>query len=242
MSQMQLAPLADGSQPKTRGRRPHRAGVALTHRRQCRVEGCTEFARPIQGAVYCEAHATDTEGKPPRQCRYPGCEEPARQVQGARYCIGHATSLKYERTDRAMTLAAVCSCGQTYERRRRALSPTTTVWYDFCPDCRQASPLSLDALGKHRVPPDTVRHWLSQASQLQCDLCGARLSSQRGAGGVRAYIDHDHACCPGHRSSCGECVRGVLCPFCNGALGQYEALVRRIDLASIDSYLQGRRP
>lgn len=34
-------------------------------------------------------------------------------------------------------------------------------------------------------------------------------------------VDHDHACCSG-RTSCGKCVRGILCCFCNNALGGYE--------------------
>jgi hypothetical protein len=35
-------------------------------------------------------------------------------------------------------------------------------------------------------------------------------------------VDHDHACCSGN-SSCGKCVRGLLCAGCNTLLGHYEA-------------------
>lgn len=31
-------------------------------------------------------------------------------------------------------------------------------------------------------------------------------------------VDHDHSCCPGERS-CPKCRRGVLCIWCNNALG-----------------------
>lgn len=36
------------------------------------------------------------------------------------------------------------------------------------------------------------------------------------------HVDHDHACCPGKKDSCGGCVRGLLCSDCNGAIGMLQ--------------------
>ena len=33
-------------------------------------------------------------------------------------------------------------------------------------------------------------------------------------------VDHDHSCCNGN-TSCGECVRGIVCSYCNRGLGQF---------------------
>lgn len=35
----------------------------------------------------------------------------------------------------------------------------------------------------------------------------------------RLSVDHDHSCCPGI-TSCGKCIRGLLCSNCNRVLGQ----------------------
>jgi Recombination endonuclease VII len=43
-----------------------------------------------------------------------------------------------------------------------------------------------------------------------CGWCGRRPYK----GGRRLAVDHDHACCPG-KTSCGYCIRGLLCWSCN---------------------------
>ena len=46
------------------------------------------------------------------------------------------------------------------------------------------------------------------------------------------HVDHDHACCPG-KKTCGNCVRGLLCPNCNKNLGWVE----KVGTPAITSYL-----
>jgi len=47
----------------------------------------------------------------------------------------------------------------------------------------------------------------------RCACCGKEPKS-----GKRLVIDHDHTCCPG-ATSCGQCIRGLLCGNCNLGIG-----------------------
>jgi hypothetical protein len=55
---------------------------------------------------------------------------------------------------------------------------------------------------------------LYEAQGGRCATC------QRATGKTRRLsVDHDHKCCSG-RTSCGRCVRGLLCRPCNTLLGR----------------------
>lgn len=50
-----------------------------------------------------------------------------------------------------------------------------------------------------------------------CALCGRSIESlTRGL-----HVDHDHKCCPPN-TSCGKCIRGLLCHGCNTGLGAFQ--------------------
>jgi len=47
-----------------------------------------------------------------------------------------------------------------------------------------------------------------------CKICGEPEKYKN-----RLSVDHDHSCCSGP-TSCGKCIRGLLCSSCNRVLGQ----------------------
>jgi hypothetical protein len=64
---------------------------------------------------------------------------------------------------------------------------------------------------------------LLEVQRHACAMCGKPFEDEQ-----PIFIDHDHACCPDEKASCGKCVRGLLDLSCNTALGHIE---RRYELA-----------
>lgn len=67
-----------------------------------------------------------------------------------------------------------------------------------------------------------------------CAACG------QSAEGVVLVVDHDHSCCDGAKTSCGKCVRGLLCKKCNLALGHAGDDADR--LRGLVEYLENAKP
>jgi Recombination endonuclease VII len=71
-------------------------------------------------------------------------------------------------------------------------------------------------LGRYGLTQDQFDRLL-EAQEYSCAMCRKPFEE-----GQSIFIDHDHACCPDEKSSCGECIRGLLDLSCNTALGHIE--------------------
>lgn len=77
--------------------------------------------------------------------------------------------------------------------------------------CSPACAQSIYHLAKYSLTKE--RWWEIFDSQGRACVCGRTEHAKSW------HVDHDHSCCP-YGSSCGDCVRGILCEDCNHALGK----------------------
>lgn len=78
-------------------------------------------------------------------------------------------------------------------------------------------------LKRYGLTPERFQAML-EAQDYACTMCHEPFGEDQ-----RIAIDHDHACCPDNKRSCGRCVRALLCLRCNFIVGyveQYSELVR----------------
>ena len=68
----------------------------------------------------------------------------------------------------------------------------------------------------------------------KCYICNEPETAMQAGRVISLSIDHDHACCPGE-GSCGDCVRGLLCFYCNSRLSWIE----KVGLSAVEQYLIG---
>lgn len=141
---------------------------------------------------------------------------------------------------RPLDLVLVCGfCGDKFQWRgtpRGGRRPT------YCDDCRSLEGWLYNRTRAPRTPPSKRRsrqYHLRNRYGITNDDYDAMLAAQGGAcaicgkvSGSRAlHVDHDHKCCSGE-TTCGKCIRGLLCRACNNALGQLGEDCARIRAAA----------
>ena len=97
----------------------------------------------------------------------------------------------------------------------------------YCKECKKYIGASKN-LKKKSI---TVEQWI-EMSKAQNDVC---MICKKEDPNKRLSVDHDHSCCPG-AYSCGKCIRGLLCSYCNKTLGMAKDNVQL--LQDMIDYLQ----
>ena len=64
---------------------------------------------------------------------------------------------------------------------------------------------------------DIIYNEILESQGFACAICRTPESELK----LKLSVDHDHLCCPG-RTSCGKCIRGLLCNICNLSLGGFK--------------------
>jgi hypothetical protein len=121
-------------------------------------------------------------------------------------------------------------CGSQFEVESRFGKGMGGRSPDYCQPCRdthesrRVRDWTENTLNRHGSSREDYARRLD-AQGGGCAIC--RSVDPRAQGG-RFVVDHDHDCCSG-KTSCGGCIRGLLCGPCNILLG-----MARNDVAIID--------
>lgn len=99
-------------------------------------------------------------------------------------------------------------------RRCEQYLPKSSFWSQntYCKEC-QVLIGHLSNLNKYNITRDQYVD-LEKSQNNLCKICGEEEKYNK-----RLSVDHDHSCCFGP-TSCGKCIRGLLCSRCNKVLGQ----------------------
>ncbi len=121
-------------------------------------------------------------------------------------------------------------CNQYFDRTDMHISKQGE--YEGATYCKNCAPVvrNMRQLKKYGLTIDQYMTLL-ESQNYSCKLCQRQDTTFR----KRLSVDHDHNCCPGE-SSCGKCIRGLLCHHCNAGLGNVKDSIET--LQKMINYLQ----
>lgn len=175
--------------------RPPRRWVMCGHR---------ECSRQARSGGLCRSHAAGSEGPLSHQqhrllpgasyCAFPNCDEPHKT---GGFCRAHN-----EQSLRGLNAGPACTksgCG--------AVALTRGL-------CLKHLRFRYMTLRQYGMTIDQYDALLQTQSGC-CAICKGV-----NANGNWLAVDHDHSCCPTKGTSCGRCIRALLCGNCNLMIGQ----------------------
>jgi hypothetical protein len=156
------------------------------------------------------------------------CHAAAIAISGLPFLYNEKVNSEKQAPDNPEPLKKCSDCkeekplGEYYLRR----GPRTSYWYpnSHCKACtalrkrlweqnnRETAPLRFrkSQLKRYNLTLADYDDLLAAQGGV-CAIC--KTSKPGGKGQFR--VDHDHACCPERMRSCGKCIRGLLCNYCN---------------------------
>lgn len=175
----------------------------------CAVEWCDE--RIVGHASYCRRHRHELRsgGIVPsgyKRCSNPDCESPIQPTS--------AFSADKRRRSGLRSKCKTCSAADWSRHaegyvERYASDPAIAK-------SRNATRYTDSPKSHHGLTGEQYRELLVRQSG-KCAICHRAFDLTSGKS-LTPHVDHDHACCNGP-TSCGRCVRALLCARCNTFLG-----------------------
>lgn len=142
-----------------------------------------------------------------------------------KHCSGACQALDSAHRGQRPTELVCDFCSKAFTLTRDRTGRMQRVDTKWCPDCGRDSP-EVARFRRYKV----TKQQYDEAMARGCELCGALKP---------LHVDHDHACCPANKYSCGACVRGFICGPCNRGLGLFFDNADALDRAA--AYLRRDR-
>lgn len=116
-----------------------------------------------------------------------------------------------------------CPQGHEYTKENTYTNPQGRRW---CRTCAKAN-AQIQNVKRYGITVERYNEMV-ESQDYKCQICSRQFWNEVGA----PHIDHDHSCCSGE-SSCGKCVRGLLCSGCNFAIGALNDNIKYLEAATL---------